>query len=72
MADNLTHREIARRGGQKTLEVKGKDFYSEIGRKGGEATRQNRDSEYYRNLQKLGIESKRRKKLELMNEAKIA
>lgn len=58
----LTHEEFSRRGGEKTLETRGKDFLGEIAKKGGEATKAKADPEYYKRIQRLSVEARKKNK----------
>jgi hypothetical protein len=50
----LTVIEAGRRGGQKTSETHGREFYEEIGRKGGQKTISERGPQFYSQIGKLG------------------
>lgn len=43
----MTVAEAGHRGGEKTAETHGREFYEEIGRKGGEKVSQERGPEFY-------------------------
>src|SRR5262245_42983215 len=53
-AKKMTVEEAGRRGGARTAETHGRQFYQEIGRKGGEARRGKLGSEGYRELGRKG------------------
>lgn len=55
----LTHLEVSRKGGLRTLKKYGKKFYSENGRKGGAAILKSKGRGYYR---KLGLASAKARK----------
>jgi general stress protein YciG len=58
----LTHEEICRRGGKKTLERHGREQYSEMGKKGAEGKVKKYGKDYYSKLSKMGVLAKKLKK----------
>lgn len=58
--EEMTVREAGRRGGEKTAETHGHEFYEEIGRKGGETTKEEYGPEFYKEIGKKGGETVRR------------
>lgn len=50
----LTVIEAGRRGGQKTSETHGREFYKQIGRKGGEKVAAERGPEFYSEIGSKG------------------
>ena len=50
--------EAGRRGGQRTSETHGEEFYREIGRKGGEKVAKQRGSEFFREIGRKGGKSR--------------
>lgn len=46
--------EAGKRGGQKTSETHGQEFYEEIGRKGGQKIAETRGKDYFRDIGKKG------------------
>ena len=62
----MTVEEAGRKGGEKTSETHGKEFYEEIGHKGGEKTSETHGKEFY---EKIGHKGGQRVK-ELIEEGK--
>jgi general stress protein YciG len=62
MADDkdgeMTVREAGQKGGEKTAETHGREFYQEIGKKGGEATSESHGREFYQEIGKKGGEAR--------------
>ncbi|BAL62970.1 general stress protein (plasmid) [Melissococcus plutonius DAT561] len=55
MDKKMTRAQAGQRGGEKTAQTHGKNFYEEIGHKGGEKTAQTHDKNFYKeNGQKGG------------------
>mgnify|MGYP005834253445 CR=1 FL=1 len=49
--------EAGEKGGERTAETHGKEFYQEIGRKGGEKVAEERGSEFYSEIGEKGAEA---------------
>ncbi len=52
----MTVEEAGRKGGEKTSETHGKEFYEDIGRKGGETTSEEKGPEFYKEIGHKGGE----------------
>ena len=50
----MTVSEAGRKGGEKTRERYGSEFYEEIGKKGGEAVKRTRGPEFYEKIGRKG------------------
>ncbi|MCX6644217.1 MAG: hypothetical protein NT043_03315, partial [Candidatus Bathyarchaeota archaeon] len=50
----MTVAEAGRRGGERTAQTHGREFYEEIGRKGGEKVSQERGPEFYSEIGRKG------------------
>ena len=55
----MTVREAGHKGGQKTAETHGKEFYEEIGKKGGEKVAEEKGPEFYSRIGHKGGEKVR-------------
>jgi general stress protein YciG len=53
---DMTVREAGHKGGERTAETHGHEFYEEIGRKGGEHTAETHGHEFYEEIGKKGGE----------------
>ena len=62
---SITVAEAGRRGGLKTAENHGKEFYEAIGRKGGERVAAERGPEFYSEIGSKGGSNKARKEVKL-------
>lgn len=56
---DLTVREAGKKGGEKTAQTHGHEFYSEIGHKGGEKTAETHGHEFYEEIGHKGGEKVR-------------
>ena len=56
---DITVREAGKKGGEKTAETHGHEFYSEIGHKGGEKTAETHGHEFYEEIGHKGGEKVR-------------
>lgn len=54
MDKKMTRAQAGQRGGEKTAQTHGKNFYEEIGHKGGEKTAQTHDKEFYSQIGRKG------------------
>lgn len=66
--EDITVSEAGRRGGEKTAETHGHEFYEEIGKKGGETTSEKHGREFYEEIGHKGGERVK----ELIEEGKKA
>lgn len=55
----LTHEEISRKGGLKTLKKYGKKFYSKNGSKGGESILKSRGKAYFKKLAMASVKARK-------------
>jgi general stress protein YciG len=53
----MTVAEAGRKGGQRTSQTRGREFYQEIGHKGGEKVKEKYGSEFYSRIGRKGGES---------------
>jgi general stress protein YciG len=66
----MTVEEAGRKGGEKTAETHGREFYQEIGKKGGETVASERGPEFYSEIGKKGGSVGGPKVRKLIQEAK--
>lgn len=62
MTKELSHKEISKRGGRKTLERHGRDFFVKIGRRGGITNKKNHGPDYYKELSAAGVAARQAKR----------
>jgi general stress protein YciG len=67
---DMTVREAGQKGGEKTSETHGKEFYENIGHKGGETTAKTHGHEFYENIGHKGGEKGGQRVKELIEKGK--
>ncbi len=66
----MTVKEAGHKGGEKTSETHGKEFYEEIGHKGGESTSKSHGKEFYEEIGHKGGETGGQRVKELIEKGK--
>ena len=66
----MTVREAGHKGGEKTAETHGKEFYEQIGHKGGESTAKSHGKEFYEQIGHKGGEKGGRRVKELIEKGR--
>ncbi len=67
---DMTVKEAGHKGGEKTSETHGKEFYEEIGHKGGESTSKSHGKEFYEEIGHKGGEKGGQRVKELIEKGK--
>lgn len=68
----MTVEEAGRKGGEKTAETHGREFYEKIGHKGGEKVSETHGPEFYKEIGHKGGEKGGKRVRELIEEGKEA